>query len=251
MLIPAQDVYSFWLVRTKGVVHVGAHLAEEASLYRKFFFGPVIWIEAQPNLVRILQDQIKPPDKVLQALVWNEPGVYKTLRLASNSQSSSVFDFGTHELSHPEVVFTGEIELRTSTLMDVLPDGLSNYLLVLDIQGAEYEALQGLGKKSEMFDYVYCEVGRRGVFQQTHEVFDIDSLLSEAGFLRVATMWTRADWGDALYVKKNLVSDVYGGNIQLFARMAIYKIWSTVRMSRLASFTHKHLRNLLSRNTAR
>jgi hypothetical protein len=135
--------------------------------------------------------------------------------------------------------------------MDVLPDGLSNYLLVLDIQGAEYEALQGLGKKIDMFDYVYCEVSRGGVYKQTHEVFDIDSLLSEAGFLRVATMWTRANWGDALYARKSVVSDVYGGTFRLFARMGIYRLWSTVRMSQLASFTHKHWRKMLSRNTAR
>jgi FkbM family methyltransferase len=251
MLIPAQDVYSFWLVRTKGIVHVGAHLAEEANLYRKFSFGPVIWIEAQPDLVKILQGQIHPPDKVIRALVWSEAGVHKTLRLASNSQSSSIFDFGTHELSHPEVVFTGEIEMRTSTLMDVLPNELSNNMLVLDIQGAEYEALQGLGEKIEMFDYVYCEVSRKGVFKQTHEVFDIDTLLSEAGFLRVATMWTRANWGDALYVRESVVPDVYGSTFRLRARMVIYKLWSTVRMSKMASFTHKHWRKMISRNRAR
>lgn len=138
MLIPAQDLHVFWRVRPKGVVHVGAHLAEEADLYARYNFGPVIWIEAQANLAKILEAQIRPTDRVIWALVWSKSGLSKTLRISNNSQSSSVFDFGTHSLSYPEVTFTDEVQMQTSALQDILPDTLSSQMLVLDIQGAEY-----------------------------------------------------------------------------------------------------------------
>lgn len=233
------------------MVHVGAHLAEEADLYAKYNFGPVIWVEAQANLAKILEAQIRPADRVIWALVWSKSGLSKTLRISNNSQSSSVFDFGTHSLSYPEVTFTDEVQMQTSALQDILPDTLSSQMLVLDIQGAEYEALQGLGGGIGMFDYVYCEVSRRGLFRETREVGHIDTLMSQSGFVRVATMWTNSDWGDALYLREDMAIEVFGGRLALNWFVFIYGLWSGLKTSSFVSFTHSLWRKLLSLSKAR
>ena len=97
MLIPITYLVSWWKISPRGVVHVGAHLAEEAEAYSSHNFGPVLWIEANPTLANSLRESIGPPHEVRQALVWSKSGISKLFKLASNGQSSSIFEFGTHE----------------------------------------------------------------------------------------------------------------------------------------------------------
>ncbi len=59
MLISLSKLRSFWGINPTGVLHVGAHLGEELEGYFKNQFGPVTWIEAQPNLVQLLRGRVK------------------------------------------------------------------------------------------------------------------------------------------------------------------------------------------------
>lgn len=67
MLMSVKDIHVFWRVRPSGVVHVGAHAAEEAGDYERFRFGTVVWVEAQQTLVEGLRARIKSPYRAIQA----------------------------------------------------------------------------------------------------------------------------------------------------------------------------------------
>lgn len=180
---------------------MGAHEAEEAHDYERLGFGSVVWIEAQPNLIRKLNLKVAPPSRVIHALVWNQSGVKMNLQVASNGQSSSIFDFGTHKKSYLNIEMNSFIELTTCRLDEILPLDMSFNFLNLDIQGAEFEAMEGLGSRLAKFDYVYTEVNRAQLYKGIKEVGDIDWFLANRGFRRVATVWTKADWGDAFYLR--------------------------------------------------
>ena len=97
MLIRPKLLKGFFAVEPTGVLHVGAHHAEEMSDYRKQNFGPVIWVEAQEAKIPVLESRVAgSEDVVLCAVAWSESGVRMRLNLANNGQSSSLVDIVVH-----------------------------------------------------------------------------------------------------------------------------------------------------------
>jgi FkbM family methyltransferase len=234
LLISVADLSHFWKIKPKGVVHVGAHEAEEQDDYAIYGFGPVVWIEAQPELVNRLMEKVRPPSRVFQGLIWNESGKSMTLNVTNNGQSSSVFALGSHADSYPDIEVTSKLELTTSRLDSILPPGIKANFLNLDIQGAEYEALEGLGSLIENFDFIYSEVNRAAVYQGIKQVSQLDVFLRQAGFERIVTVWTKANWGDALYVRSSKVGGLFGGRWRLRSRQLVFTLLRTSRRSFLA-----------------
>jgi FkbM family methyltransferase len=224
MLISISRLRSFWLIKPTGVLHVGAHLGEELDGYENNCFGPVTWIEAQPELVRLLSERVNSPSKVISALVWSRSGVRKVLNLTNNGQSSSVFNLGSHALSYPDIVVSGSLEMETSRLDDLLGGDVHDFLN-LDIQGAEYEALEGLGSRIEQFNFVYTEVNRGQVYEGIKQVREIDEFLRGKGFQRVATVWTSEDWGDSLYLRIDWALAKYGSNLKLRWKILLFQMY--------------------------
>jgi FkbM family methyltransferase len=225
MLIPIRELKQYWGVEPTGTLHVGAHLGEERNDYQRYGFEPIIWIEAQPELAQALKLLVKPPSIVIQAVVWNTDGEKLSFKITNNGQSSSVFDFGSHSDYYPEINVEETITLVSARLDSILPDNLKPNFLNLDIQGAEYQALEGLGKLLDKFDYVYSEVNRVQLYNDIREVAEIDSYLGDYGFVRVATSWTNAGWGDALYLKRSWALTKFGSELRLQIRVRIYWIW--------------------------
>jgi len=206
VLISVEELINLWNLKPTGVVHVGAHLAEEAEAYERFGWTPVIWVEAQPQLVTKLKLNLDPGiHSVLEAAVWNVDGAELELNLASNSQSSSLLKFGLHEEYYPEITYVGRLKVRTSRLDTLLQNFDCPNFINLDLQGVELEALQGLGNLIERFDYIFVEINRKEVYKNCTSVHDLDQFLSDRNFSRVGTRWKyREGWGDALYVKRHL-----------------------------------------------
>jgi FkbM family methyltransferase len=253
MLIPVSHLSHFWRIKPKGTLHVGAHLGEEQEEYRKHGFDPVIWIEAQDELVVKLRSKVTPPSIVIQAVAWNIDDEKLPFKVSNNGQSSSVFDFGSHTTNYPEV-FVEEMRLLVSTRLEtVLPKEPGANFLNLDIQGAEYEALQGLGELLHSFDYVYSEVNNTEVYSGIHQISEIDKYLDGFGFTRVATIWTGAGWGDALYLKRSWALNQFQSMLKLRMRMGAYAIWVRIMKLSPRQFIPKILRSLvmINRNKSR
>jgi FkbM family methyltransferase len=236
VLISASKLRSFWGVVPNGVLHVGAHRGEEIDDYESNSFGPVIWIEAQPDLFQDLAHRVEAPSKVIHALVWNISGIKKSLHLTNNGQSSSIFALGSHQLSYPDIFVTGDIEITTSRLDDLLDARDTHNFLNLDIQGAEYEALESLGSKIDQFDFVYSEVNRAQVYRGIKQVGELDKLLKTKGFRRVATVWTGENWGDALYLRLDWAIKSYGSTLKLKVKMMVVQL-----QSQIPNFSLSHL----------
>jgi FkbM family methyltransferase len=202
MLIPTRHLKKLFGVSPSGVLHVGAHLAEEFDSYHALDFGRVIWVEAQEALAKLIETKVAGSgDLVLVGAVWSASGEQKKFNLASNSQSSSLYEFGTHSQNYPGVVFQGTALATTTRLDELLPDDSRFDFVNLDIQGAELEALLGLGSLLSQVRWIYTEVNREEVYEGCPLVEDMDLFLEDAGFSRVYTIWTSAGWGDALYVR--------------------------------------------------
>lgn len=207
MLISVSELNQNWGVFPNGVLHVGAHLGEEAHDYANFGWSPIIWIEAQPLLAEQLAAKFKPPThRVINAAIWKEDGKKLKLHVASNSMSTSLLEFGSHTNSYPDIHFVDEIEVITKRIDSLIdPSQMPNFLNI-DIQGAELSAIESLGSLIEKIDYIFVEVNKREVYIQCTKVHEIDAHLKEQGFKRVTTRWyVRQGWGDALYIRRSKI----------------------------------------------
>lgn len=202
MLISPRRLRRWFGVRPIGVLHVGAHHAEEFGDYRKALFGPTVWVEAQTELVPHIQEVIRgSQDSVVEAVAWSESGIELSFQVTSETQSSSLYDLADHLAEYPQIQTTEQRTVTTVRLDEVISEHTSFDFLTLDIQGAELEALKGMGRLISKVRWIFTEVNRREMYSGIPLVGDLDTFLSERGFRRVVTLWNPAGWGDALYVR--------------------------------------------------
>jgi FkbM family methyltransferase len=206
MLITVSELIKIFNVSPTGVLHVGAHLGEEAAEYEKYAWVPVIWVEAQPEL---FQQLIKKLDsrihQVVNSCIYDLEDIEIPMNITSNSQSSSVLNLGTHLKDYPTIEVVKSIMVRTRRLDSILTNETIPNFVNLDIQGVELKALNSLGVLIDQVKYIYTEVNRKQVYENCDLISDVDSFLKVRGFRRVETRWVwKKGWGDALYLHKDI-----------------------------------------------
>ena len=209
MLIPFVDFIRHYGLDVRGIIHVGAHDCEEQESYDHLLpRDNVYWFEAMQTKV----DSIKrahPDRHIYQAVVTNRDNDEVTFYHTNNGQSSSILEMDTHRDEHPGVIVDYYYTVKTSRLDTLIErHGIpieSVNVLNLDIQGVEYEALEGMLGLLGHIDIVYSEVNTRHLYKNCKLMSDLDALLEPLGFARVVTKMTQHHWGDAIYVKRHLV----------------------------------------------
>lgn len=201
MLIPPHRLRDLFHVAPQGVLHVGAHEAEEGPAYRALGWGHVTWVEMLPDKAEDLRRRFAgdPDNTVIEAAAWGESGIEREVFRASNTQSSSLYRPETHLAAHPRIAFTRD-RIVTRRLDEVLDPALSFDFLNLDCQGAEVEAMRGLGARLRDVTWVYCEINIDPLYAGIPLRAEVDAFLFAHGFTRVAEAIHRhLGWGDALY----------------------------------------------------
>ena len=202
MLLPLTLIVKILRIQPKGVLHIGAHEAEESRTYQELGWDNVIWLDAQESLVNKLIDLLPINNSIYHAAVWDVDNELLELKVASNSQSTSLLNFGTHEKNYPNISFNSIEIVKTSRIDTMFENLSSNNFVNLDIQGAEGRALRGFGKLLSNIDYLYTEVNSEEVYEDCDLVGDLDDLLLPFGLVRVVTRWVPSKgWGDALYLR--------------------------------------------------
>jgi FkbM family methyltransferase len=211
-----------------GVVHVGAHKAEEIDEYLSCGFGlrnPIIWVEAQENLAKQLAINLDlKQNKIYHAVAWNKKDDELFFHITSKSASSSLFELGEHKKVYPDIEIELTTSVKTSRLDEVLhPDDKFDFV-VLDIQGAELQALEGMGQRLNQVNWIFTEISKRELYKGATQFRDLEQFLKNKGFKRVFTAWDRkAGWGDALYVRNERYHTTRGQDILInFSRLRRY-----------------------------
>lgn len=235
MLFAVSNLRKYWGINPVGVLHVGAHEAEEASDYENESWIPVIWVEGQIDLANKLKTRLDPNlHTVLQAFVWDKSGEVLSFKQTNNSQSSSLLDLGSHATDYPHVKVQEEYTVTTSRLDATLPTVCNFDLINLDLQGVEHQALVGLGDHINKAKWIYTEVNARHVYKNCTLVKELDQYLKHHQFRRVATRWVWGKgWGDALYVHQKVGLP----KIYVLQRFYMRLQWLTVSASTKAKQT--------------
>lgn len=243
MLINPKKLSSVWGLKPRGVLHIGAHRAEEMSLYSELSWGHMYWVEANPilakELVRILDPEA---NTIHECAAWNIDRKMMVFNETTDSQSSSLFRLKQHSVHYPQILHkdTYEVEARRIDCLYNSPPPFS--FVNIDVQGAELQAIQGMGDLVLAMDAIYSEVNKEELYEGCATVNEIDAYLKEFGFDRVATRWVLGrGWGDGLYINKQRIPITlhnvilnYTSMTPFYAKQAISTILSKLRLLNLA-----------------
>lgn len=217
MELPLEKLPRDFGIKPGLVVHAGANLCQERFEYDRQSFGPIIWIEALESISNQARNLLKSfkNQYVLQAALWDTSGSDIPFNVASNNaESSSVFKFKWHEALHPHISTESTLVLKSQILDDVIGKYFHEEvppisLLVLDLQGAEYQALLGATKILRHTQAIHVEVSRVELYVGQKLIYQIDEMLNSLGFKLVShDLIGKTYSGDALYIRDNLVGEI-------------------------------------------
>lgn len=183
----------FEVIRSKvlqganGVLHVGAHYGQEAERYDRLNL-PVMWVEADPEKHSVLLERLAPfpLQQSKLGLVGRENREAVDFFVANNDGgSSSIYPFLEGGTEEHKIGMTGSTKLpmvRLDTLFsDNEIEGLSHW--VLDVQGAELEALVGAGSYLAQCHTLEIEVSLREVYEGGVRFAELEKWLNSEGFV--------------------------------------------------------------------
>jgi hypothetical protein len=212
MLFKQEDIIALLKqhsIRCNGSLHVGAHECQESEFYEQLGIdrSSMIWIDALDAVAEVAEYRGIP--NVYSAVITDKDNDRVTFHLANNIASSSILEFGTHSKNHPNVTILMTTEKTTTTLDTFLkthqidPRGLDFWNF--DIQGAELLALKGAVGALLYAKVLYMEVNTEEVYKGCALIGELDAFLESHGFTRVMTELTDMGWGDAIYLKTDIV----------------------------------------------
>lgn len=214
-------------INIKGIIHIGAHNAEEYEAYKEIGVDEQVWVEANPVLAEGIKNRFIGDDRIK---VFND-AIYDTekemeFKISNNGQSSSLLELGEHRRFFPSVVYVDRINLtsrRFDSLIEEESLDMSKYnFLNVDIQGADLNAIMSFNEYIKNMDFIYSEFNTVEVYEGCHLIGEMDEYLKTKGFTRTLTHEYQMDganetitpigagripghWGDALYVKTSLL----------------------------------------------
>lgn len=223
MLMPLPDLMARHRMRISGVVHAGAHTGEEAPIYEACGIERVLWIEADPDLMAALNENVYPLGHVtVCACLGARDGDEVTFHIAEGAgprdrgQASSVLPLGTTSQVHPEVRYVAECKMRTRSLAPLVAESWpwreSADFLNLDLQGYELECLKGAEALLGGIRWIYTEINEDLLYEGCALLPEMTQWLGARGFRLVEKkLWGAQErsqrdipwfgWGDALFAR--------------------------------------------------
>lgn len=167
-------------ISVRGIVHVGAHKGEEVPLYVEAGVDDILLIEANPAMARYLR---RNEFKVLELAIGNHTGTIEMWK-TSWSQRWSLCKPAEH-------IRRGTFTTECRRLRDL---DLARYnVLVLDIQGAELDALRGADLNC--FELIILETRDDELYENSAKPSDIWTYLLSCGWTQ-ESVWPH---GNGIY----------------------------------------------------
>ncbi len=209
LLININTLKAIYNLNVKNIAHVGVNNGTEVELYKNTFQNSKIFlIEPQKKLYTKLISKFS-MDKNVQIIntaLGNSVGV-KNLNLSeTHNGSASLLTPTLHKDFHPEVSFKGSEKVRIEKFDNLNLNNVN--FLNIDVQGYELKVLQGATNSLKNIDYIIVEISQKQLYANSPLLIDIDRFLNFHGFNRQITVFWDKEciWGDAFYIKKNLIS---------------------------------------------
>ncbi|MGB3533568.1 MAG: FkbM family methyltransferase [Microcoleaceae cyanobacterium] len=196
----------------RGIIHVGAYQGKDLKRYPTPDTAKILLIEANPKAVEQLQANFanQPNIRVIHNAIANHNNSV-TLNITSIESSSSILPLTGYQEIYPNLKTTQQITVDSHSLDNLLEElnlrPADFNFLFLDIQGAEFLALQGATELLKHIEAIYTTVSFEELFEGAALIDQVDTFLSEHHFIQV----TQANpyhpaWGEAFYIRKQVIT---------------------------------------------
>jgi FkbM family methyltransferase len=210
MIISFPLLVNKYKLNITGVIHVGGHVGQELPVYKKSNVENILVFEPQKAPFEILSnvanqlsfDNIKLVNKALGnssqkiKMICNDGGLCSSIL-----NPKIVLD------QYPDIIFDRTEEVDMITLDSYFGNVIQNQynFINMDTQGYELEVLKGSKDSLKNIDAVYTEVNNVEVYENNALIEEIDEFLKIYDMVRVETDWMGGTWGDAFYIKQELI----------------------------------------------
>jgi FkbM family methyltransferase len=211
MRISLIDTLTHYQIPARGIIHVGAHVCEEMPIYLKAGAqkDKILWFEANPSVVERTKKR-DPEIDVYSYAVSDVTDQTVSFNITNNFQSSSILQLKKHKTHYPNIKVTSIINVSTIRMDDFFErynyDPANYNILNMDVQGAELKVLIGFDSLLKNFDLIYTEINVAELYDGCCTVNDLDKYLSTYNFIRIKTFMTPKEWGEAIYIKRNIAN---------------------------------------------
>jgi FkbM family methyltransferase len=195
-------------VKIQGVLHIGAHQCEEKEEYNTvgILDENILWIEGNKDLCE--QNKKKGIQNIYNALI-SDSEKEVIFNITNNYASSSIFPLHMHKYLYPNINVIEERKEKTMSLSTFFKENSIDYnkynMWVLDIQGADYEALVGGKEFLKNVDVLFCEVNFTPMYENIELADSVKQFLEKNDFVLTHVKNWQNCWGDALFLKKKFV----------------------------------------------
>ncbi len=165
------------ILNSKGILHLGAHRGKEAEVY-SWFTKKVIWIEANPKIFLDLKNHIKYyyKQQAFNVLLGEKNRANADFYLSNKDSScSSIYDLSEEVKKgklwkEHDVKMLSKIKIDMKTLDHVVIDkkiNIQNYdHWIIDLQGAELDALRGAKKSLKKCKSLNVEISKKNFYAE-------------------------------------------------------------------------------------
>ena len=214
-------------IHIRGMIHVGAYDgAREREFYRQLGLRHAVLIEANPTVFERLQENYRdfPQFTVVNCAILDKNGPVE-FHVTNYDEGNSILK-PAKVLDHYDCIKEGSvIRVPGSTLDSLLEERqlLPQWFncLMIDIQGAESLALKGASQLLHHIDLINTEVNFENLYEGCGQIDELDDLLAPYGFRRVYTCSIHRAWGDALYLKANLITKKQFSSPEIVSLLAL------------------------------
>lgn len=208
MLLSYSSLVKQYNLNVTGVIHVGGHIGQEMETYKKNNVSNLIVFEPQKIPFQKLSSVVESVGLDNAILINKALGnSCKTVEMTCNEDGlcSSILNPKHTLVQYPNIIFDRKETVEMVTMDSVIPSDHKYNFLNMDTQGYELEVLKGAEKTLENIDCVYTEVNNTELYEDNALIEEIDEFLKNHDMVRVQTDWMGGTWGDAFYIRQQLI----------------------------------------------
>ena len=182
------------------IIHVGADKGQDRAEYIKLGCREIIWCEADPRNVAYLQDRF-PEDTIISGAIWCEDleGL-NFYQFNQSAQNSAVAPISSNEKNSHGVISVKAYKLDTVLAAKRIT---KSTLLVIDVQGAEIEVLEGAKELLRNTAFIVIEIALKSQgYAETPSQESINLALGAYGFKpSISRISHDESYKDQLFIK--------------------------------------------------
>lgn len=219
-------------IEKRGIIHIGAHEGQEASLYDEIGFLRVLWIEADPTIFKKLALNINqyPNQSAINCLVSDSEKIVPFYIASNEGHSSSILPFSeVVKDAWPGMHAQKVINIESKRLDSVLSEKdikKSYNCLNIDVQGAELSVLKGIGNLLPLFEFCVVELNFKATYKNAAKFPELNKYFNQNGF-KLKYINIGKYQGEGVYIKSKKAYSK-----QLIAiNLAIYRLVNIIAIS--------------------